>query len=89
MRVLGGFIEHVRIFVIDGTALELGVGNGHIALPLAETGASVHGLDNSERMLASLHARKGGGSVTTHFGDMAMFDLGVQYDLVYCVNSTF
>ncbi|MFK0692871.1 class I SAM-dependent DNA methyltransferase [Mesorhizobium sp. IMUNJ 23033] len=73
----------------DGTALELGVGNGHIALPLSETGASVHGLDNSESMLASLRAKDAGGSVTTHLGDMTEFDLGTQYDLVYCVNNTF
>lgn len=82
-------VGFLKSYLKNGIALELGVGNGHIALPLAETGASVHGLDNSERMLASLHARKGSGSVTTHFGDMAMFDLGIQYDLIYCVNSTF
>ncbi|RWB92867.1 MAG: class I SAM-dependent methyltransferase [Mesorhizobium sp.] len=76
-------------FAKNGTALELGVGNGHIALPLSETGASVHGIDNSERMLASLRAKNGGDSVTTHLGDMAEFDLGTQYDLVYCINSTF
>ncbi|MER9683187.1 class I SAM-dependent methyltransferase [Mesorhizobium sp. M0115] len=73
----------------NGTALELGVGTGHIALPLSETGASVHGLDNSAKMLASLRAKNGGDSVTTHLGDMAEFDLGTQYDLVYCMNSTF
>ncbi|MBP1884830.1 MULTISPECIES: class I SAM-dependent methyltransferase [Sinorhizobium] len=73
----------------NGSALELGVGNGHFALPLSETGVSVHGLDNSESMLASLRAKKGGQSVTAHVGDMAEFDLGTQYDLVYCVGNTF
>ncbi|MDX8443638.1 class I SAM-dependent methyltransferase [Mesorhizobium australafricanum] len=73
----------------NGTALELGVGNGHIALPLSQTGAAVHGLDNSEKMLAALRAKKGADLVTAHFGDMSDFNLGVQYDLVYCVNNTF
>ncbi|RUX44188.1 hypothetical protein EOA33_27355 [Mesorhizobium sp. M4A.F.Ca.ET.050.02.1.1] len=40
-------------------------------------------------MLASLHSKNGGGSVTTLLADMASFHLGTQYDLVYCVNSTF
>ncbi|TIR48694.1 MAG: class I SAM-dependent methyltransferase [Mesorhizobium sp.] len=82
-------VSFLAPFAKNGTALELGVGNGHIALPLSETGASVHGIDNSERMLAALRAKNGGDSVTTYLGDMAKFDLGTQYDLVYCVNSTF
>ncbi|PST20757.1 class I SAM-dependent methyltransferase [Mesorhizobium plurifarium] len=72
-----------------GTALDLGVGHGHIALPLSKTGASVHGLDNSEKMLASLRASSGGDAITSHLGDMAQFDLGTQFDLVYCINNTF
>ncbi|CAN7148212.1 class I SAM-dependent methyltransferase [Mesorhizobium amorphae] len=82
-------VKFLTPFARNGTTLELGVGNGHIALPLSATGASVHGLDNSQRMLASLRAKAGGDLVTTHLGDMAEFDLGTQYDLVYCVNSTF
>ncbi|RUX33591.1 class I SAM-dependent methyltransferase, partial [Mesorhizobium sp. M4A.F.Ca.ET.050.02.1.1] len=38
-------VSFLKSYVKNGTALELGVGNGHVALPLAETGASVHGLD--------------------------------------------
>ncbi|WP_037434666.1 class I SAM-dependent DNA methyltransferase [Sinorhizobium fredii] len=76
-------------FAKNGSALELGVGNGHIALPLSKRRVSVHGLDNSEKMLASLRAANGGDSIAIHLGDMAQFELGKQYDLVYCVNSTF
>ncbi|MCV3244061.1 SAM-dependent methyltransferase [Mesorhizobium robiniae] len=82
-------VSFLAPFAKNGTALELGVGNGHIALPLSETGASVHGLDNSERMLAALRAKSSGDAVTTHLGDMAEFDLGTQYDLVYCISNTF
>ncbi|MER9158373.1 class I SAM-dependent methyltransferase [Mesorhizobium sp. M0778] len=73
----------------EGTALELGCGNGHIALPLAEAGPQVHGLDNSTRMLASLEERNDQRLVRTHHGDMANFDLGKRFDLVYCVNNSF
>ncbi|MER9895773.1 class I SAM-dependent methyltransferase [Mesorhizobium sp. M0119] len=72
-----------------GTALELGCGNGHVALPLAEAGPQVHGLDNSTRMLALLEERNDKRLVQTHHGDMANFDLGKRFDLVYCVNNSF
>ncbi|MER8824737.1 class I SAM-dependent methyltransferase [Mesorhizobium sp. M0991] len=82
-------VSFLAPFAKNGTALELGVGNGQIALPLSETGVSVHGLDNSETMLASLHAKNSGDMITTHLGDMAEFDLRTQYDLVYCSRNTF
>ncbi|WP_292235099.1 class I SAM-dependent methyltransferase [Mesorhizobium sp.] len=82
-------VSFLAPFAKNGTALELGVGTGQIALPLSQTGASVHGLDNSESMLASLRAKNGGDLVTTHLGDMAEFDLGTQYDLVYSSRNTF
>jgi SAM-dependent methyltransferase len=51
--------------------LELGVGTGRLALPLAAAGVRVTGLDASERMLARLAAKPGGSSLTTVRGDMA------------------
>jgi len=41
-----------KAFAVDGTILELGCGNGRITLPLARSGATVIGLDNSAPMLA-------------------------------------
>ena len=43
----------------DGRALELGIGTGRIALPLAERGVPVHGIDLSEAMVARLRAKPG------------------------------
>jgi SAM-dependent methyltransferase len=43
-----------------GPVLELAVGTGRIALPLAERGIEVHGIDASERMVARLRAKPGG-----------------------------
>jgi ubiquinone/menaquinone biosynthesis C-methylase UbiE len=40
----------------DGPALELGIGTGRVALPLAEAGVQVHGIDGSEAMLAKMKA---------------------------------
>ena len=44
----------------SGRALELGIGTGRIALPLAQRGVPVHGIDMSEAMVARLRAKPGG-----------------------------
>jgi SAM-dependent methyltransferase len=54
-----------------GAVLELGIGTGRLAIPLAMTGLDVHGVDASEAMLAQLRAKPGAESVTAVFGDMA------------------
>lgn len=43
----------------DGRALELGIGTGRIALPLAQRGVPVHGVELSKAMAARLHAKPG------------------------------
>jgi SAM-dependent methyltransferase len=55
----------------DGAVLELGVGSGRLALPLAAAGCEVWGLDASDAMLERLAARDGAGSVHAVAGDMA------------------
>jgi len=53
-----------------GTVLELGVGTGRLAIPLAATGATVYGLDASAAMLDRLRANDPGGTVQAVLGDM-------------------
>ena len=55
----------------DGPVLELGVGTGRLAIPLATHGLDVTGVDASPAMLAVLAAKPGGDRVTTVLGDMA------------------
>ena len=43
-----------------GRALELGIGTGRIALPLANRGVEVHGIDFSKAMVEKLHQKPGG-----------------------------
>lgn len=82
-------VEFLSALVGGGTALELGCGNGHIALPLAEAGPHVHGLDNSARMLSLLEEKNNCRLVSTHHGDMSDFNLGKKFDLVYCINDSY
>ncbi|MFD7322626.1 class I SAM-dependent DNA methyltransferase [Streptomyces sp. NPDC059875] len=55
----------------DGPALELGIGTGRIALPLARRGVRVHGIDLSRAMVARLRAKPGGEDVGVTIGDFA------------------
>ena len=72
----------------DGRALELGVGTGRIALPLAERGVEVHGIDLSEAMLARLRAKTGAERVGVTVGDFATTSVEGPFRLVYLVFNT-
>ena len=71
-----------------GPALELGVGTGRIALPLAARGVRVHGIDRSEAMVARLRAKPGGADVPVAIGDFATTRVGVTFSLAYIVFNT-
>jgi SAM-dependent methyltransferase len=74
----------------DRPVLELGVGTGRIALPLAERGLRVDGIDASERMVAQLRAKPGGADLAVTVGDFADLPApGGPYGLVYVVFNTF
>ena len=55
----------------DGRALELAIGTGRIALPLAARGVEVHGIDLSRAMVARLRAKPGGDAIPVAIGDFA------------------
>jgi SAM-dependent methyltransferase len=54
-----------------GPVLELGIGSGRLALPLARLGVDVHGIDASAAMVERLRAKPGGADLTVTVGDMA------------------
>jgi SAM-dependent methyltransferase len=72
----------------QGGALEFGIGTGRIALPLAERGVRVAGIDNSEAMVARLRAKPGGEDIEVTFGDFATTRAEGQFSLVYLVFNT-
>jgi SAM-dependent methyltransferase len=73
----------------DGPALELGIGTGRIALPLADAGVEVHGIDASEAMLAKLREKPGGAAIPTTVGSFADFSFPIRFRLAYVVFNTF
>jgi SAM-dependent methyltransferase len=72
----------------DGGALELGIGTGRIALPLAERGVRVHGIDLSPDMVAQLRAKPGGSDIPITIGDFATTRVGKGFSLAYLVFNT-
>lgn len=71
-----------------GRALELGVGTGRIAMPLAAKGVEVHGIDAAESMIAQLRAKPGSERVTVTQGNFAEIAVDGKFSLVYIVFNT-
>ncbi len=71
-----------------GRVLELGVGTGRVAIPLAATGLDVHAIDLDPAMLEQLRSKPGSEAVTVHLGDMADMAVDGNFDLIYAVFGT-
>jgi SAM-dependent methyltransferase len=76
--------EHAR----GGPALELGVGTGRVAIPLARRGIRVHGIELSRAMAARLRANPGGEDVGVTIGDFAATTVDGSFSLAYLVRNT-
>jgi SAM-dependent methyltransferase len=71
-----------------GPALELAIGTGRVALPLAARGVAVHGIDISRAMVAELRAKPGGAGLPVTIGDLTTTRTGDGFTLVYLVFNT-
>jgi hypothetical protein len=71
-----------------GAALERGIGTGRIALPLAQRGIGVHGIDLSEAMVARLRAKPGSEAVGVTIGDLATTRVGGTFSVAYLIFNT-
>ena len=71
-----------------GAALELAIGTGRIALPLAARGVAVHGVDLSSAMVARLRAKPGGEEIPVTIGDFTTTAVDGRFALVYLVFNT-
>ena len=72
-----------------GRALELGIGTGRVALPLAEQGVAIHGIDASAAMVAKLRAKPGGDAIPVTIGDFAEVPVQGTFALIFAVFNTF
>ncbi|HEX6715965.1 MAG TPA: class I SAM-dependent methyltransferase [Pyrinomonadaceae bacterium] len=72
-----------------GPALELGIGTGRIALPLATKNVEVHGVDAAPSMITRLRAKAGSERITLTQGNFADVPVEGEFALVYIVFNTF
>src|SRR2546423_2731230 len=72
-----------------GRALELGIGTGRVALPLAARGVDVNGIDASPAIVEKLRAKPGGDKIPVTIGDMADVPVEGEFALVFIVFNTF
>lgn len=81
-------VAFLHALVGAGSALELAIGTGRIALPLAALGVEVEGIDISSAMVAELRQKEGGDRIPVTIGDFAEVPVEGTYELVYVVFNT-
>ena len=83
-----GAVGRLRALAGEGPLLELGVGTGRLALPLAAGGLRVHGIDASEAMLDRLRAKPGGADITLTRSDFSSFEVPERFGLAVLAFNT-
>jgi len=71
-----------------GPVLELAVGTGRVAAPLAARGVAVSGIELSRAMASRISAKPGGDKVEVTIGDMTTARVAGQFSLAYLVFNT-
>jgi SAM-dependent methyltransferase len=86
--VLGPTVDLLTELAGDGAALELAIGTGRVALPLAARGVPVSGIELSTDMVERLRAKSGAQDIQVTIGDMATTRVAGRFGLVYLVFNT-
>ncbi len=88
LAAVDAVVEVLAELAGNGPALELGIGTGRIALPLARRGVPVHGIDLSRAMVARLRSKPGGEAIGVTIGDFATTSVDGTFSLAYLVFNT-
>src|SRR6188508_1660391 len=86
--VVDPVVDFLADLAFDGTVLELGIGTGRIALPLAQRGIRIHGIDLSEAMVARLRAKPGAEQINVSIGDFVTTTVPGTFSVAYLVFNT-
>ena len=86
--VLDPTVDFLMAEARGGPVLELAIGTGRVALPLAARGVPVHGIDISTAMVEQLRAKPGGRQFDVTIGDMATATFDRTFRLAYLVYNT-
>jgi SAM-dependent methyltransferase len=86
--VLRPAVDRLAELAGGGRALEFAIGTGRVAVPLAQRGVPVTGIELSQPMIAQLRAKADEAAIPVIAGDMASARAPGQYTLVYLVYNT-
>jgi SAM-dependent methyltransferase len=87
-EILGPTVDRLGELAGDGAALEFAVGTGRVAVPLAERGVPVTGIELSRPMVDQLRTKADEATLPVVIGDMATAVAPGKYTLVYLVYNT-
>lgn len=87
-EVLGPTVAFLAELADDRPALEFAIGTGRVALPLADAGVEVHGIELSRAMVAEMRRKPGAERIPVTIGDMATTRVDGEFGLVYLVFNT-
>jgi SAM-dependent methyltransferase len=87
-EVLGPAVERLAELAAGGAVLELAVGTGRVAVPLAERGLAVSGIELSQPMLDQLRTKADAATIPVVLGDMATARAPGEFALVCLVFNT-
>ena len=87
-EVLTPVVDRLAELAAGGRALEFAVGTGRVAIPLAERGVPVTGVELSGAMIARLRSKVDEAGVPVVVGDMATATAPGEHTLVYLVYNT-
>ena len=86
--VIGPAVDFLAALAGDGSVLELGIGTGRLALPLADRGVRVHGIELSAAMITEFRKRHGADRIGVTMGDFARASVDERFGLAYLVRNT-
>lgn len=81
-------VDFLARLAAGGRALELGIGTGRVAIPLADRGVEVVGIELSQPMIDAMRAKPGGDRISVTCGDMATMRVAGAFQLVYLAFNT-
>ena len=86
--IVGPTVDFLAALAGSGRALELASGTGRIAVPLAERGVEVAGIELSRAMSERLRAKPGGAAIPVTIGDMTKAKAGGTFRVAYLLRNT-
>jgi SAM-dependent methyltransferase len=86
--VVAPAVDFLAALADGGPVLELGIGTGRLALPLAARGVPVQGIDLSTAMVERLRAKPGGDAIPVAIGDFATTTVAAEFTVAYLVFNT-